>query len=437
MDLRPGAELETRPRVARLALAQPLRIRDFALLWTGATVSLLGDGIFIVAIAWQVYELSNVPTALSVVGLAWTAPLAVFLLAGGVVSDRVDRRLVMIAADVVRALAVATIAALSLTGHLELWHLVALAAVYGSGEAFFGPAFSAIVPQIVPRELLLEANSLDQFIRPFAMRLVGPALGGWLVASFGAGAAFVVDGASFLVSAVAVGLMAPRPLARAAERAPSVLAELREGLAFVRAHVWLWGTLLAAAFTLLAYWGPVEVLVPYRIRNDMGGGADDFGYVLALGGVGSIVAALVLGQYGLPRRHVTVMYLTWVAGGFLVAGFGLAATLWQAMAVSFVQGGLFTAGLVIWGTLMHALVPTELLGRVTSLDWFVSTSLVPVSFALTGPLAAGLGAEATLVGGGVLVGLATLAFLFLPGMRDTERSDVLAGIRGRPAPTAE
>ncbi|HSK15793.1 MAG TPA: MFS transporter [Gaiellaceae bacterium] len=431
MELQPTPELESRPRAARLAVLRPLRIRDFALLWTGATVSLLGDGIFVVAIAWQVYEISNSPSALSLVGLAWTLPLAVFLLAGGIVSDRFDRRRVMIAADILRAAAVGAIAVLSLTGHLRLWHLIALAVVYGSGEAFFGPAFSAIVPQIVPRRLLLEANSLDQFIRPFAFRLVGPAVGGWLVAAFGSGTAFAIDGVTFLASAVAVALMAPRPLPREGMGA-SVVAEIREGLRFVRAHTWLWGTLLAAAISLLAFWGPVEVLLPYRIRNELGGGADDFGFVLAVGGVGSIVAALVLGQRGMPRRHITVMYSTWVAGGFLLVGFGLATALWHAMAVSFLQGGLFTAGLVIWGTLMHALVPTRLLGRVTSLDWFVSTSLVPVSFALTGPVAAGIGAEATLIGAGLVAGAVTLACFFLPGMRDTERSGVLRGALADP-----
>jgi MFS family permease len=429
MELQPTPE--SRPRAARLAVLRPLRIRDFALLWTGATVSLLGDGIFVVAIAWQVYEISNSPGALSLVGVAWTLPLAVFLLAGGVVSDRFDRRRVMIAADILRAVAVGAIAVLSLTGHLRLWHLIGLAVVYGSGEAFFGPAFSAIVPQIVPRRLLLEANSLDQFIRPFAFRLLGPAVGGWLVAAFGAGTAFAIDGVTFLASAVAVALMAPRPLVR--EGASSVIGELREGFRFVRAHTWLWGTLIAAAVSLLAFWGPVEVLLPYRIRNELGGGADDFGYVLAVGGVGSIVAAVLLGQRGMPRRHITVMYATWVAGGFMLAGFGLATALWHAMAVSFLQGGLFTAGLVIWGTLMHALVPTRLLGRVTSLDWFVSTSLVPVSFALTGPVAAGIGAEATLVGAGLVAGAVTLACFFLPGMRDTERNGALHGVLSGPA----
>jgi DHA3 family tetracycline resistance protein-like MFS transporter len=433
MDLRQAPEPRRRARPPRLGILRPLRIRDFALLWAGATVSLAGDGVYVVALAWQVYELSNSPTALSLVGVAWTLPLGLFLLVGGVVSDRMERRRVMIAADVARALAVGTMGVLTVTGAVELWHLIALASVFGIGEAFFGPAFTSIVPQIVPRELLVQANSLDQFIRPFAFLLMGPALGGWLVASFGAGQAFLVDAATFLVSATAIFLMRPLPLERE-EEGSSLLRDVREGFAFVRAHAWLWVTLVAAAVFLLAYWGPVEVLVPYRIRNELGGGPDDFGFVLAAGGIGSILAAVLLGQRGLPRRHITFMYSCWAIGCLALVGFGLAGAVWQLMAMSFVDGALATAGLIVWGTLVQTLVPAGLLGRVTSLDWLVSTSLVPVSFALTGPIAAGIGVQATFVAGGIIAATATALFLFVPGVRETERGGGLA--LGGSAPTA-
>ena len=434
MDVRQAREPRRRARVARLGILRPLRMRDFALLWAGATVSLAGDGVYVVALAWQVYELSNSPTALSLVGVAWTLPLALFLLLGGVVSDRMERRRVMVAADVARALAVGTMGVLTVTGVVELWHLIALASVFGIGEAFFGPAFTSIVPQIVPRELLVQANSLDQFIRPFAFLLMGPALGGWLVASFGAGQAFLVDAATFLVSATAILLMRPRPLEREEEEGSSLVRDVREGFAFVRAHAWLWVTLVAAAVFLLAYWGPVEVLVPFRIRNELGGGPDDFGFVLAAGGIGSILAAVLLGQRGLPRRHITFMYSCWAIGCLALVGFGLAGAVWQLMAMSFVDGALATAGLIVWGTLVQTLVPAGLLGRVTSLDWLVSTSLVPVSFALTGPIAAGVGVQATFVAGGIIAATATALFLFVPGVRDTERDGGL--VLGGSAPTA-
>ena len=428
MDI--GRTFET-GRLSRVGILRPLRVRDFALLWAGALVSLIGDGVYVVAIAWQVYDLSGSPTALSLVGLAWTLPLGLFVLVGGIVSDRVERRRIMIAADVVRAGAAGAIAALSLTGALELWHLIGLAAVFGLGEAFFGPAFTSIVPQIVPRHLLLQANSLDQFIRPFAFLLVGPALGGWIVASFGPGEAFLLDAVTFLVSAAAVFLIRRRGAVEReeGEGGRSALRDLREGLAFVRSHAWLWATLLAAAVFLLAYWGPVEVLVPYRVRNELGGTAGDFGLVLAFGGLGSLIAALTLGQRGLPRRHITFMYSAWTIGSLALVGFGLAGTVWHLQAISLLEGMFFTAGMVVWGTLVQTLVPGELLGRVTSLDWFVSTSLVPISFALTGPVSASLGAQTTLVVAGVVAAAVMIVVLFVPGVRDTERDDSLHEVR--------
>ena len=410
-------------RLSSVAILRPFRIRDFALLSTGLTVSYLGDGIYLVAIAWQVYELSNAPTALSIVGVAWTLPMVVFLLAGGVVSDRVERRKVMIAADLVRGVAIAAIGALSVAGALELWHLVVLVAVYGAGEAFFGPALGAIVPEIVPENVLVQANSVAQLVEPLALRLLGPALGGWAIAALGPGGAFLFDAVTFGVSALALLLMRARPPA-AVDARPSALRDVGEGLRFVGAHTWLWGTLAAAAVALLAFWGPMEVLVPYVVKNDLGGGADDLGLVFAAGGLGSVLAALAVAQLGVPRQRVTFMYLAWTGATAALVGFGLAERLWHAMAASFVSGALSTAGLVVWGTLMQTLVPGRLLGRVQSVDWLVSIGLVPVSFAATGPLAEAVGADATLVWAGVLSALATLAFLFLPGMRNPERGYV-------------
>jgi MFS family permease len=168
-------------------------------------VSLMGDGIFLVAMTWQVYALSNAPAALSFVGIAMTVPTIAFLLLGGVVSDRMDRRRVMLGADVTRGVAVGALAVLSLTGAIELWHIVALVAVYGAGAAFFGPAFDSIVPDVLPASELAQANALDQFVRPVALRLAGPALGGLMIHAVGVGAAFACDAASFGVSALAIG----------------------------------------------------------------------------------------------------------------------------------------------------------------------------------------------------------------------------------------
>jgi len=405
----------------RLKIVQPLKLRDFSLLWAGMTVSMLGDGIYFVAIAWQVLRLSNAPTALSAVGVAWTIPQVVFLLIGGVVSDRLDRRTILLASDIVRGVAIGALGLLSVSGNIELWQIVVLVAVYGAGEAFFMPAFGAIVPDIVPQNLLVEANALDQFVRPAAFRMVGPALGGLLVALWGPGEAFLIDAATFGLSAVCILLMRPQRRA-VTTSSTSVLSEIAEGFAFVRSRTWLWGTLAAAAVAQLCFVGPLQVLLPLLVRENIGGGAGAYGLILAIGGVGSILASVTVSQQGLPRRQLTFMYLNWSVGTFVISYYAVATEVWEAMLASLVIGATFTTGLIVWGTLMHRLVPAELLGRVSSFDWLVSTGLTPVSFALAGPVALVLGNEATLALAGVLGGVAILAFLVLPGLRAGEVS---------------
>jgi MFS family permease len=173
--------------LGKIGILRPLRHRDFRRLWTGMSVSFTGDEIYIVAIAWQVYRLSNVPSALAAVGFALSLPQILLVALSGVWSDRFDRRRLMLIADAIRGVAIGIMGLLTVSGVVRLWHLVALAVVYGTGQALFAPAFQSIVPSLVPSEDLVQANSLDQFVRPFALSLLGPALGGFLVHGIGAG----------------------------------------------------------------------------------------------------------------------------------------------------------------------------------------------------------------------------------------------------------
>ncbi len=410
---------------SRVNLIAPLRHRDFRLLWAGMTVSLVGDGVFLVAMAWQAYELWNAPAALSLLGIGMTVPTIAFLLPAGVLSDRLDRRTLMLWADAGRALVVGVLAVLALTGLLTFWQLLVIVALYGVGTAFFAPAFEAIVPDIVPPGDLAAANSLDQFVRPIALRLAGPALGGALIAGIGTGGAFAVDAASFLASTVAIFLIRP-PAHPRSEHVASSLKAVQEGLRFVRGRVWLWGTLLSATVAYLAFMGPAEVLLPYLVKNELGDSASALGLVFAAGGVGAIGAALIMGQRGHPRRDVTFMYATWTLATLAVAGYGLATASWQLMVACLVFNGLETAGTIVWATIKQRHVPASMLGRVSSLDWLISIGLLPLSFALTAPVTGLVGARATLIGAAVIGGVFTLGALFLPGMREIE---------GRPADT--
>jgi MFS family permease len=413
----------------RAGLLAPLRHRDFRLLWSGMCVSLLGDGAFLVALAWQVYALSDTATAMSLVGIAMTVPTIVFLLVGGVASDRLDRRRIMVAADLARGVAVGLLALLSLTGALELWHIVGLVVLYGGGAAFFAPAFDAIVPELLPADRLAQANALDQVVRPIALRLAGPALGGVVVGAFGTGTAFALDAASFLVSAAAVLAMRP-PTGRPAVAGVSVVGDLREGWRFVRRRSWLWATFGSAAIAYLLFMGPVEVLLPLLVKNDLHGSATELGLVFAAGGLGSVACAVALGRRGLPRRDITFMYVVWTLATLAVAGYGLSASVWQLMLACMVFNGLETAGTIVWATAKQRHVPADMLGRVSSLDWLISIGLLPLSFALTGPVSAAIGVRATLIGAGVLGAAVTFAALFIRGVRSVEGAKVRPVVPG-------
>ena len=404
-------------------MLRPLRRRDFALLTAGSIASLLGDGFFHVALAWQVYTISNVPTALSIVFLAISIPSVLLVLVGGVFADRYDRRKLMVGADLVRAGALGGIAVLSATGVLEIWHIAALVVFVGAGDAFFNPSSTALLPDLVPDEDLPAANALSGMYRPVMIRMIGPALAGLVVAAFGPAPAFAIDAGSFLVSAMAIWSIHARPAARARvdHSVRAAIAEVAEGFRFARSQPWIWATLVSAMFSLLVFIGPVEILVPFVIKNKLALGPEALGLIFAFGGIGSLVTSILIGIFGLPRRRVTVMYVAWAFGVGCTAAYGAMTSLWQALAISFVLQASFMLGQVIWTTLLQQLVPRELLGRVSSLDWLMSIGLVPVSYALTGPVSGVFGPDATLIVAGLLGSVFMFGLLFVPGVRDPER----------------
>ena len=395
-------------------------------MWFGASASLVGDGVFLIALAWQAYTLSSSPTALAMLGVCATVPQLLALMGSGILSDRVDRRLILLGADVIRFLAVLVVALLVLSSSAQMWQLAVLSVIYGLGAGTAAPAFDAIIPDLVPDKDLQQANALDQFLRPTMLRLAGPALGGVLIAAGGAGTAFLFDSFTFLVSGLCVWRMRAHSRVIHAKDAtdpserPSVWADAMTGLRFVKSRTWLWGTFATATVGYLCFIGPVEVLLPYMVREVLHLSATDLGVILGAGGVGALAAAAIVGQVGLPRRQLTFMYLCWAVATLAVAGYGLASAGWQLMVFSIIFNGLEAVGTVAWATTKQHLVPADMLGRVSSLDWFISIAGLPLSYALTAPVAALIGARATLVVAGVLGSVVTLAALFMPHIRDVD-----------------
>ena len=409
---------------------RPLRDREFRLL-TGATlISVSGDGMMRVALPLQVLAITDDdPLAIGAVGLAWTLGHAGSLPLGGVASDRHDRRGVMIASDLVRAVAIGCIGLLGITGTLALWQVLLLGLSFGFANGFFNPAARSLVPDLVPDHELERANALLGFARPLQLWIVGPLLAGVVVGLAGPGTALLVDGATFLVSAALLRLLPRRGPATTGRQ--TVLGDMREGLSFVRRSRWATIWFSASALSTLAFHGPFDVLVPTMLKVDLGLSEAQAGWWMALifasGGVGALVASATIGHGGLPRRFMLLLYGVEALTLFGMAAFAYVTRFWHVLVVGLVVFGAAVTSEVIADTNLQREVPRRLLGRVTSVEWFLAIGVAPISFALAGPLGRLFGARPVLAGVGVLAGVTVAALAILPGARDPERH------RGAPA----
>jgi hypothetical protein len=402
---------------------QALRHRDFRLFWAGQSVSLIGDGVFNVALVWQTLELSSTTGALALVTLTRFVPRLALLLIGGAVSDRVSRRRLMLTTDLIQALGVASIAALSAISALEIWHLALLAGLIGAANAFYLPTITAIVPELVPRDDLLNANALRAGSQLLTQDLLGPALGGVLVAAAGAGTAFALDAVSFAASFFA--LLAIRTRTRSEKNTSRFRSHLTEGFEYAKARRWLWISLIAAAFGNLFLTGSVSILIPLIIRNQLHGGAPELGAYFASLGLGGGIGILVTSKIRLRQPRIPASFAAWGLCGLALASIGLAPSIVIVVLCGAVLGAGLQYGNVMWETLLQEAVPQRILGRVTSFDWFVSLTLQPASLALAAPVGATIGARNTVVAAGLLDVVALIVGYSRRGVRGArpEHSD--------------
>jgi MFS family permease len=388
--------------MAALRALRPFAHREFRVLISALSISIFGSGMWAVAMVYEVIHLGGGPLELSLVATAASVGLVGFVLAGGIAADRFPQRLLIIAVEGANLAVIATITLLAMLNILQLWHLAIGAFVLGVGQAFFFPAYSAMLPRILPAEDLLAANGLEGTVRPILQQAAGPAIAGILVAILSpahavAGVAvchFLAFGIVNLLSRQAPdGPGAPdtqAPVPNAPGQAPaksSLLKDLREGFSYTIRTPWLLWTLIWACLSVLFLIGPIEVLLPFVVRDQLGGDSRMFGFLLAVMGVGSALAALATASFRLPRRYLTVMVVTWGLGSLPVAAIGFMDSGWMLAGAMLVFGVTEGVGVVIWGTLLQRRVPRHLLGRISSLDFFVSLALMPVSMALAGPVA--------------------------------------------------
>jgi MFS family permease len=396
--------------------------RDFRFLWLAQSSSVIGDNIVLVALALFVIARTGSATDLGLVLAAQALPLVAFLLIGGVWADRLPRHRVMIATDLVRFTLHALLAVLIFAGAVRIWHVVVIEVLFGTAEAFFRPAAAGLLPQTVPETDIQEATALTTMSNNVA-EFAGPALATALVLGAGAGWAFAVDAATFLVSAAFLARVRPRSRGAPAPELPrersGVWAEVRDGLREVRSRAWVWATLASFCVALFCGLAPWYVLGPLVARQQYGH-LGVYGLVEAAFGFGTIAGSLIgLGwRPRFPLRAAMLAISLWPGSTILYAA---GVSLVVVIPTSVIAGTGIALFDVWWLTALAERIPPEKLSRVTSYDWMVSTGLLPLGYVLAGPLAASLGAVHVLIGGSVLAFIAFALGLLPRETRGLER----------------
>lgn len=407
----------------RIRALRPLASRDYRLLFAAVGIEVFGTGMWTIVMVFQVLALDDSPLALSAVATGMSLGLFTFSIFGGVVADRLSKRRIIITVQGLTAAAMAAIAALSLSGSVELWHVGAASFVMGSGSAFFYPAYSAYLPEVLPPEQLLAANGLEGALRPSMGQGLGPALGGIIVGLFFPAVGAVVVAALYAIAFVITLFLSRREEltqpAPAAERT-SIWSDVRAGVHYVARTRWLLWTLIFGSSLALVVQGPIEVLLPFLTRDRFDDAEATFGFLLAAYGIGGAVGSLVVSSLKLPRRYLTFMIACWGGGTLPLVVIGLANELLLMLAALFVVGALTGAGVVIWGTLLQRLVPLDMIGRVASLDFFVSIAFMPVSIAIAGPLSLLVPIPMIFVIAGTLPPVLALIAMLMGRMRESE-----------------
>jgi hypothetical protein len=383
-------------------------------------LSLVGDRIMLVALPFAVLEAGGSLGAVGLVVAAQLLPFLVFALVGGVISDRGDRRRVLIASDLARLVVQLAGGLLLVTGAATPVLLGALAALYGTADAFFQPAFTGLLPQTVSHPGQLQPANALRGLSFSVASIAGPALAGVLVGVFGAGAAMLFDAGSFAVSVACLLRLRPRVAADAAEEAPPPFLEaMRAGWHEVRSRSWVLAGLAATSVYAGIVLPAVFVLGPVTIAREHGGPGAWAAVVVAFG------LGCVLGDVSLLRVHpphaLRVAGLALIAASCQAAVYGSGFALGPLLALQFATGIGVTLFFTLWEVSLQEHIPGEALSRVSSFDYLAGTILMPLGTALAGPVADALGTQATLRGMSALGVASALAFLAVPSVRALPR----------------
>lgn len=386
-----------------------LRERNFRLLFIGQTASQIGIGMAPVAIVFAVLA-HGTATDVGYVLAAQTAPMVLLLLVGGVVGDRMSRRKLMLQSDTLRTLAECALGLWVLLGHPPLWGFMTLGALMGVGQAFFGPALTGIVPQMLSPGKLQQGNALNG-ISESTGGIIGPAIAGVIIVVSSPGWAILIDGLTYLLSVISLALI--RIDWQAATQTEPFIVLLRQGWREFWSRKWLW--VIVIEFSLVnALYASFLVLGPVVAKQSLGG-APAWGAILAAAGAGAVVGGIVMLRVH-PRRPLliaTLATLVFPLPLFFIAG--RSPTFLIAIA-AFLAGGFITVFSVQWNTTLQREIPSDVLSRVSSYEWFGSLILLPIGMAIVGPLSTAIGITTTLIGSGGLMILLVLSVLAVPSV---------------------
>ncbi len=403
-------------------MLRALNNRPFAFLWSGQTISRLGDSLYRIALSWWVLEKTGSALAMGTVNIVSMVPMLLFMLFGGVLVDRLPRSAVMFTSDLLRGLLVGGVAILAALNLLEIWHIFIISAVFGIVSSFFEPAYIAVFPEIIQADALAGANSLTTLSREIT-GIVGPSLGALLVATGGTPLTFALDSASFFLSALALlPLLKHDRLVRTvaepkkAENA-NMLGDLMTGFKAVAASPWLWVTISVAALANMVEGGAFSTSLPFLVSDVWKMDVKTLGFVYSALSVGAVICALIMGNAPKMHKRGYIAYASWFMIGASILLLGVQKNLWISLAGAALLGAAGASFGLIWTSSLQELVPSELLGRVSSIDFLGSYTLMPIGYALAGWATDKLGASYVFIVAGIVVAVLSLLALLHPAIR--------------------
>ncbi|MBC7877425.1 MAG: MFS transporter [Anaerolineales bacterium] len=397
-----------------------LRHKKFSSLLFGQTLSRIGDFLFQIAIAWWVLEKTGSASAMGTVLIVNVLPMLLFVLIGGVVVDRMPRGLLLFGSDAARCLIMVVGAWLSYTNQLQLWQIYVMSLLFGFADAFFLPAYNALIQQIISEEDLPSANSINSLSMQFG-RVAGPAIGGLIVGFGGTTAALGFNALSFLIGALTVIPLLNTPAPARAEQIESFLKhfidDIRDGFATIFSTPILWVAIIVFAFTNITLGGPYNIAMPFLVQQELGGDEKMLGFIYAIFPIGYAIASLIMGSFQRLRYRGILFYVCGAIAGIGLGVFGLGLPLYILVFAALLNGAALEIDSLIWTNIMQEKVPPEKMGRVSSVDTLGSYVLLPIGFAVTGWLIDTVGVKAVFIAAGGMTAIISLLPLLHPVIR--------------------